>query len=87
MEQRPAQTTHTKKPHKGAFFSWEATLANSENLLVETQMESHTLSEALKSFLDMKFGCGGRIWTYDLRVMSPTSYQTAPPRDKELSWQ
>ena len=25
--------------------------------------------------------CGGRIWTYDLRVMSPTSYQTAPPRD------
>ncbi len=20
-------------------------------------------------------GCGGRIWTYDLRVMSPTSYQ------------
>ena len=27
------------------------------------------------------FGCGGRIWTYDLRVMSPTSYQAAPPRD------
>ena len=27
------------------------------------------------------FGCGGRIWTYDLWVMSPTSYQTAPPRD------
>ena len=26
------------------------------------------------------FGCGGRIRTYDLRVMSPTSYQTAPPR-------
>ena len=25
-------------------------------------------------------GCGGRIWTYDLRVMSPTSCQTAPPR-------
>ena len=25
--------------------------------------------------------CGGRIWTYDLRVMSPTSFQTAPPRD------
>ena len=23
---------------------------------------------------------GGRIWTYDLRVMSPTSFQTAPPR-------
>ena len=25
-------------------------------------------------------GSGGRIWTYDLRVMSPSSYQTAPPR-------
>ena len=24
---------------------------------------------------------GDRIWTYDLRVMSPTSFQTAPPRD------
>ena len=28
------------------------------------------------------FGCGGRIWTCDLQVMSLTSYQTAPPRDK-----
>ena len=27
------------------------------------------------------FGCGSRIWTYDLRVMSPTSYQTAPSRE------
>ncbi len=26
-------------------------------------------------------GCGGRIRTCDLRVMSPTSYRTAPPRD------
>ena len=25
--------------------------------------------------------CGSRIWTYDLRVMSPTSFQTAPSRD------
>ena len=25
--------------------------------------------------------CGGRIWTCDLRVMSPTSYRAAPPRD------
>lgn len=28
-------------------------------------------------------GSGGRIRTYDLRVMSPPSYQTAPPRSKE----
>ncbi len=27
------------------------------------------------------FGSGGRIRTYDLRVMSPTSCQTAPPRN------
>ena len=26
-------------------------------------------------------GCGGRIRTCDLWVMSPTSYRTAPPRD------
>ena len=28
------------------------------------------------------FGCGGRIWTYDLQVMSLTSYRAAPPRAK-----
>ena len=27
------------------------------------------------------FYCGSRIWTNDLRVMSPTSYQSAPSRD------
>ena len=27
------------------------------------------------------FGCGKRIWTSDLRVMSPTSYRAAPSRD------
>ena len=28
----------------------------------------------------MRIGSGGRIRTCDLRVMSPTSYRTAPPR-------
>ena len=28
--------------------------------------------------------CGSRIWTCDLRVMSPTSFQTAPSRDIKL---
>ena len=28
----------------------------------------------------VNIGGGGRIWTFDLRVMSPTSYLTAPPR-------
>ncbi len=33
------------------------------------------------SFLNetFSFGCGGRTWTYDLRVMSPTSYQLLHP--------
>ena len=30
--------------------------------------------------ISIKSGSGGWIWTNDLRVMSPTSYQTAPPR-------
>ena len=35
------------------------------------------------SYLDtLKIGCGNRIWTYDLRVMSPTSYLAALFRDK-----
>ena len=38
------------------------------------------------SYIPNKFGCGGRIWTYDLWVMSPTSYQTAPPRDILFKW-
>jgi hypothetical protein len=29
-----------------------------------------------------KIGCGGRIRTYDLQVMSLTSYQAAPPRGR-----
>ena len=32
------------------------------------------------------FGCGGRIWTCDLRVMSPTSYRPALPRDIWSWW-
>ena len=31
-----------------------------------------------------RVNCGSRIWTCDLRVMSPTSFQTAPPRDIKL---
>jgi hypothetical protein len=36
-------------------------------------------SEGLRTFL-VSFGSGGWIRTNDLRVMSPTSYQAAPPR-------
>ena len=30
------------------------------------------------------FGCGGRTWTYDLRVMSPTSYRLLYPATRCL---
>ena len=35
----------------------------------------------LTSWTTRPLGCGRRIWTNDLRVMSPTSYQTALSRD------
>ena len=34
----------------------------------------------------LNIGGGGRIWTFDLRVMSPTSYLTAPPRYWNFWW-
>jgi hypothetical protein len=30
-------------------------------------------------------GCGSRIWTYDLQVMSLTSYRAAPSRATKMS--
>ena len=38
------------------------------------------------SYFDLHklIGCGNRIWTYDLRVMSPTSYLAALFRDKKI---
>ena len=38
----------------------------------------------LEKHLSPWFFCGSGAWirTMDLRVMSPTSYQTAPPRNK-----
>ena len=30
--------------------------------------------------------CGRRIWTTYLRVMSPTSYRTAPSRGNNINW-
>ena len=37
-------------------------------------------SSALPTELSGHLSSGDRIWTCDLRVMSPTSFQTAPPR-------
>ena len=39
--------------------------------------QADVLTPALRDHI----GCGNRIWTYDLWVMSPTSYQTALSRD------
>ena len=38
-------------------------------------------ADVITTTLRNQYGCGRRIWTYDLRVMSPTSYQAAPFRD------
>ena len=32
-------------------------------------------SQRIKSYKNTRHGCGGRTRTYDLRVMSPTSFQ------------
>ena len=37
--------------------------------------------QVLSQLSYLGINCGSRIWTYDLRVMSPTSFQTAPSRD------
>ena len=42
-----------------------------------TELSGHRLYKSLS--------CGSRIWTCDLRVMSPTSFQTAPSRDIKLN--
>ena len=51
--------------------------AQSRNRTSDTRIFSPLLYQL--SYQGMN--CGDRIWTYDLRVMSPTSFQTAPPRD------
>ena len=43
-------------------------------------IKEHRIKSKCTYFVD-QFGGGARIWTVDLRVMSPTSYQTALPRD------
>ena len=42
-------------------------------------------SPHLRGLFGLLDSSGGRIRTSDLRVMSPASYQTAPPRDHILS--
>ena len=49
-------------------------------------IKNHLLMGSLTNCFNWIFGCGGRIWTYDLQVMSLTSYRAAPPRANKLNW-
>ena len=58
--------------------------AQSWNRTSDTRIFSPLLYQL--SYLGLHKSSGDRIWTYDLRVMSPTSFQTAPPRGKKIKW-
>ena len=45
-----------------------------------TDFQSVALPTELTGHNAFALSCGDRIWTCDLRVMSPASFQTAPPR-------
>jgi hypothetical protein len=54
-----------------------------------TKVAGPALTDAVLKYVDtilhmaaLRDGCGGRIRTYDLQVMSLTSYQAAPPRGR-----
>ncbi len=49
-------------------------------LVTSTLARLRSTNWASVAYSQKRIGCGGRIWTDDLRVMSPTSYQAAPPR-------
>ncbi len=57
------------------------------NLVVDIWIDFHFIWNYMKKGLRLSSkplnidGSGGWIRTNDLRVMSPTSYQTAPPRE------
>ena len=56
--------------------------AQNRNRTSDTRIFSPLLYQLSYLGIDYKsLSCGSRIWTCDLRVMSPTSFQTAPSRD------
>ena len=50
--------------------------------MLEWKLQKLLVSRVLSVTTQVWNGSGGRIWTYDLQVMSLTSYRTALPRDK-----
>ena len=60
--------------------------AQNRNRTSDTRIFSPLLYQLSYLGIDYKsLSCGSRIWTCDLRVMSPTSFQTAPSRDIKLN--
>ena len=65
-------------------FTWNKNAQN-RNRTSDTRIFSPLLYQLSYLGIDYKsLSCGSRIWTCDLRVMSPTSFQTAPSRDIKL---
>ena len=69
-------------PYFVIYFQNNTSLARFAVLLILSSTSPPCLVLKLNDNLFLT-GCGGRIWTYDLRVMSPTSYHAAPPRVSE----
>ena len=73
-------STNYVKKNSTPIKSWVINSAQSWNRTSDTRIFSPLLYQL--SYLGILHNSSGdRIWTYDLRVMSPTSFQTAPPRD------
>ena len=58
----------------------ESNIRRNNLLVTERLKKSQNREISASNIFRQKIGCGSRIWTDDLRVMSPTSYQTAPSR-------
>ena len=56
-------------------------MPESLDMTIKMGVKFHSISPDRSELDSHSLGCGRRIWTTDLRVMSPTSYQTAPSRD------
>ena len=77
-------STNYVKKNSTPIKSWVINSAQSWNRTSDTRIFSPLLYQL--SYLGLHKSSGDRIWTYDLRVMSPTSFQTAPPRGKKIKW-
>ena len=84
-EVRDANCFHRKIESQGSQLRWDSSVVR--HLMLHNQLTQFFYKSIVSNFLwilDTKSlflsNSGDRIWTYDLRVMSPTSFLTAPPR-------